>query len=631
MRRVTPASPPRRGKLPAAAAVIVAVLMSLMAACTAGTAGQESTTGATKAPGSPGQKPASNRYLKLSPCCSWNTTWSFNPYNVNGLGIQNDFIVMRLAILKAPSLTDFEPQLAESWEDSDGKLVVKLRKDAKWEDGSDVTAKDLVTTAYLNATRGDGFWGTISAVKETDDKTVEFTVREGQDMDLAKLAILPNIVVYPSSVYGKFVTDQLKKDAEAYFAKAATDPESAGKMPEFKRMGDIFKELAALKVDKLIGNGPFTLDNITTKEAKLTKSETFWGKDKIKVPGIDYLNGSNQTIYPQLFSDGADFSNVYLPPPILKRWGSTQGSNTALPLAFGFVMAFNSSKAPLDQKEVRQALAHIIPRQKMTEAAYGNVEGAGGTWKEVPTGLPPHIDELYLSKDQLGKLNPYAVDEKKATELLTSKGFKKQGDQWMKPDGKPFTLTLTVNADTSDIVTSFNSAATALTAFGIKSEVKATSGAQQDADQHNGDFEIGMAFVGGNNPLGMYESLLGPGYNFSSQGNYAGKRGIGFGPKKDVPGLGNVDVPNTIKKQVREVPPNDKMKEATWQWAQLVNEDMPYLWYATKVYQFSFSSKHYDNWPPLEEGGSSALWDIISNNMTGGLSLAMQQGYIVPK
>ncbi|WP_169512694.1 ABC transporter substrate-binding protein [Aestuariimicrobium kwangyangense] len=622
----------RGGRLPAAMALVVAVLMSLMAACTAGTAGQGS-TGNTQPNNSSGGKTAagSNRYIKLSPCCSWNTTWSFNPYNVNGLGIQNDFVSMRLAILKAPGLTDFVPQLAESWDESGDKLVVHLQKQAKWEDGTPVTAKDLVDTVYLDATRGDGFWRTIQSATAKDDSTVEFTLAKGQDMSLAKLAILPNIVVYPSSVYGSFVTDELKKDAEAYFAKAATDPEGATSMAEFKRMGAVFQKLAALKVDKLIGNGPFKLDNITTKEAKLSKSPTFWAADKIKVAGIDYLNGSNQTIYPQLFSDGADFSNVYLPPPILKRWGDTEGAKTALPLAFGFVMAFNSNKAPLNIKEVRQALAYVIPRQKLAEAAYGNVEGAGGAWKEIPTGLSPTLDKLYLTPEQLKQLNPYPVDAKKASDLLTSKGFKKQGNQWIKPDGKPFTLTLTVNADTSDIVTSFNAAATALTAFGIKSEVKATSGAQQDADQHNGDFEIGMAFVGGNNPISNYASLLGPGYNFTNQGNYAGKRGIGFGPKMDVPGLGTVDIPSTIANQERTVPPNDEMKKATWAWAQLVNEDMPYLWYATKVYQFSYSTKHFDNWPPADQNGSSELWDIISNNMTGGLSLAMQQGYIVPK
>lgn len=612
------------------AAFAAAVAVALTAACSAGTAGNTTSTDPTASGGGSGA-PVSSKYLNYSPCCSWNTTWSFNPYNVNGLGIQTDFVVLRLAIQKAPSMTEFVPQLAEKWEEQDGKLVVHLNKAAKWQDDKPVTSKDVITTAYLNATRGDGFWNDITEVKAVDDHTVEFILKKGQSMELAKADILPNITVYPSQVYGELYTPELKKDVETYYAAFHKDPVKAGSMEEFKRIGAVFQKLAALKVDKLIGNGPFKLDNITTKEAKLTKWDGFFGADKVKVPGIRYLNGSNQTIYPQLFSNGADFTNVYLPPPILKRWQGTKGSNLALPQAFGFVMGFNSSKYPLSIKEVRQALAYVIPRQKMAEAAYGAVDGAGGVYKEVPTGISPSMEKLYLTEEQLGKLNKYEPDSNKAAELLKKAGFTQKDGQWYDPKGKQFTLTLTVNADTSDIVTSFNAAATALTAFGIKSEVHATSGAQQDADQHNGDFEVGMYFIGGNNPLQQLHGMLGPGQNFTKQGNYAGKRGIGFGPEIEVPGQGKVDVATTINQQLRVTPPDDTMKARTWEWVQVVNEQVPYIWYATKVYQFSFSTQNYDNWPKIEENGTSELWDIIGSNMNGGISLAIQEGYIVPK
>ncbi len=96
-------------------------------------------------------------------------------------------------------------------------------------------------------------------------------------------------------------------------------------MAEFKRMSEAFKDLAAMKVPKLIGNGPFQLENITTKEAKMVKWDGFWEADKIKFAGIQYLNGSTQTVYPQLFSGNVHFSNVYMPPPILKRWKTHAG------------------------------------------------------------------------------------------------------------------------------------------------------------------------------------------------------------------------------------------------------------------------------------------------------------------
>jgi peptide/nickel transport system substrate-binding protein len=605
--------------------------MTMAAACTAGTATSGNGGNAGGNAGGNSSQGAAAPYLSYSPCCSWNTTWSYNPYNVNALGIQNDFITLRLAIQNYPSLTDYTPQLADSWKVENNKLIVHIREGAKWQDGSPVTSKDVYDTAILDGTRGDGFWNDITGVKATDDHTVEFSLVKGQPIPLAENDILANILPYPSSVYGKFVTPQLEKDVPAYFAANKKDPDKAAKMPEFKRMGQTFKKLAAEKVDKLIGDGPFKLENITTKEAKLSKWDGFWGADKIKIGGLDYLNGANQTIYPQLFSNRADFSNVYLPPPILKRWSSTPNAHTALPLAFGFVLGFNNHEYPFNIKEVRQALAYVIPRKQMSDAAYGTAQGAGGTWKEVNTGISPTMEKLYLPQDKIDQLNKYPVDPAKATQLLESKGFKKKGGQWMMPNGKPFKMTLTANADTSDIVTSFDSAAKALTAFGIKADVNATSGAQQDADQHNGDFDAGMYFVGGNDPLNQFDAMLGTGQNYSSSGNYAGKRGLGFGPKVNVPGLGTVEINTTLDRQARQVAPGPKLKELTWDYAQMVNEQVPYIWYATKVYQFSYSDKNFTNWPPTDKNGSSPLWDIIGANMSAGMSLALQQGYVVPK
>ena len=616
---------PLRNVVRTSIVAVVCAALALLAACTAGTAG----TVGHQDSGTSGQPSDSSRYLNFFPCCSWGNTWSYNPYNVNAIGFTTSLASLRLAIRNVPSLTSYTPQLADRWTASDGKLAVHLREDATWQDGKPVTSKDFYDTVILNGTRGDGFWNDITDVTATDEHTVTFTLKKDQPIQLAKNDILGMIVI-PSSVYGRFVTDKLATDVKTYFRTAQQDPDKAAKLPEFQRMGAAFKKLAAYKVSQYIGNGPFRLRNITIKEAKLDKWDGFWGADKIKFGGINYFNGSNQAAYPQLLSGGVDLSTVYMPPPVQKQWQNTPEAKMALPLSFGFVLGFNNNRYPLNLKEVRQALAYVIPRQQMTEAAYGTRSGGGGSWKEISTGISPTLEKLYLTEDQLNQLNKYPLDPDKASQLLESKGFTKKGGQWMTPKGKPFTLTFTANSGTSDIVTSFNSAAKALTAFGIKSDLNATSGAQQDADQHNGDFDIGMFFVGGTNPLGMYNAILHD-QNYTGSGNYAGKRGIGFGPTANVPGLGNVNVPNTILKQSKEVAPGPDMNAAVWNWAQLVNEQVPYIWYATKVYQFSYSTKEFGNWPPKDQNGTSELWDIIGNNTGAGMSLAFQQGYVVPK
>lgn len=570
--------------------------------------------------------------LVYSPCCSWNNSnFSYNPWNVNtAANALNDFVVLRLAVQKFPSITDYAPQLASSWKVSDRTLTVHLQKAAKWQDGSKVTSKDVYDTVLLNGLNGAAAWNDITGVKIVDASTVAFTLRANEPVALAENDILANTVVYPSSVYGTFITPQVEKDVPAYYAVYNSDPAKAATLPEYARNSTVFKKLASLKPANMMGDGPFKLEAMTGSQAKLVKSDSFWLADKIKVAAINYTNGGAQQIYPQLFSNNIDFSNTYLAPPLIKRWDNTENSNLALVPAFGFALAFNNAKYPLNSTAVRQALAYVIPRKEMSEAAYGSVKGAGGVWQEYLTGLSPQQNNTYLTKDQLSKLNKYLVDTSKATKLLEGAGFTQKGGQWYTPKGDRFTLTFEANSATTDIVTSFTSATKALTAFGIKSDVNATSGAQLAADEQNGNFDVAGYFPSGVTPLLSLSAMLHD-QNFQTSGNYAGKKGMGFGPTADVPGLGSVNVATTIFNQSRTVGPGAKMKKLTWDWAQLVNQQVPYIWYATKVYQFPFSTSRYTNWPKINADGTSPYWDIIGNAMNTGVVYAMENGYIQPK
>jgi len=613
--------------------VAAAAAMTLtIAACSANNAG---TTGTSNNGGSTSGNSGNTKNAKplvFAPCCSWDTSnFSYNPYNTTTIAnAMHNWVYLPLAIQKYPSLTDYVPQIAESWKASGSTLTVNINPQAKWQDGTKVTSKDLYNTMMLQGLNGAAAWNDISGVKVVNDSTVAFTLRKNEPVALAENDILANTYVLPSSVYGKYVTKQVEKDVPAYFKVLNTNPDKAAKMPEAKRNGKAFQKMASFDPKKLLGNGPFKLDAATGAEAKLTKWDGFWMADKIKVPAMTFNNMSNQQIYPQLFAGALDFTNVYLSPPLLKKQQAAKGAKLALPPAFGFVLSFNNAKYPLNMTAVRQALAYVIPRDAMTAAAYGKDKGAGGVAQPLLTGLSPQKNETFLTQEQRAKLNPYKLDKAKATSLLKGAGFTQKGGQWYDPKGKRFTLTFEADSSTSDIVTSFTSATKALTAFGIKSDVNATSGAQKSADQANGNFEVGSNFVSGSTPLLELSAMLHDA-NFQTSGNYAGKKGMGFGPTEDVPGLGKVNVATKIYSQSRTVGPGKKMNELTWDWAQLVNKQVPYIWYATKVYQFSYSDSRYTNWPPQDADGSSAIWDMIGANTSGGLLYAMEQGYIQPK
>lgn len=208
----------RRGTATKIGVACVALAMTA-AGCTAGNA-PAGNTGS----GSGGASTA--QYLNYSPCCTWNSTWSYNPYNVNGLiYLQPDFLLLRLATQKFPSLTDYEPQLADKWSVAGNKMTVHIRSGAKWQDGTPVTSTDLYDTVILDGLRADGFWNDITNVAKSGEDTVVFTLRDGQATALAYNDILNNVFTYPASQYGKFVTPQLERDVPAYFSAFQKDPE----------------------------------------------------------------------------------------------------------------------------------------------------------------------------------------------------------------------------------------------------------------------------------------------------------------------------------------------------------------------------------------------------------------------
>jgi peptide/nickel transport system substrate-binding protein len=621
---------PARGRR-ALAAAGVAVIALAAAACTGSSGGSGSSGGGTGA------------YLKWAPCCSWGTTWSLNWYSPISLGIGEGLIQLPLAVEDDPSLTSFTPQLATSWTVSGDTLTINLRSGVNWQNGKPVTSTDVLDTFVLNglggaggvtAAAGTGGWSYISSVSAPTATQVVVSTRPGTNMTLLEDELLPATIL-PSSTYGQFVTPSLEQDDAAYYAEDTKNPAAANKMPQYAAMQAAYKQVAADNVPKLIGDGPFELKAIDTAEAILVKWPGFYDAANIHVPGIDFLNDQNQGIYPLLLGGQADFSNVYMSPAILKEWESTSGSNTAIPEGFTFSMVFNSHAYPLNITAVRQALAYVIPRANMVSSAYGgsSVKDRGGVQNTVVDGLPSYLNSLYLTQSQIASLNPYPVDAAQAAALLKSAGFRQSGGRWIMPNGKPFTLSLLVNSANSDIVSSYDEAASALTAFGIPSSLDATQGTIVNEDLFNGDFQVSIYLKGGPNPLyNNIDQILGSIGNFESVGSYAGDSGVGFGPTMTVPGLGTVNVPATIDQESETVGPGTQLNTLVYDWAKLINQQVPYITYATKVYQFPYSSQHFTDWPPMNAQGTSTLWDILGQgNLSQGLSLMLEAGYIRPK
>jgi peptide/nickel transport system substrate-binding protein len=112
-----------------------------------------------------------------------------------------------------PDLADGMPSIS-----SDKKVwTVKLRKDAKWSDGSAITADDVVMSVNMqnnpNLDTDAAFdWGKLDKVEKVDANTVKFTLTEAFAPFLANNLLT---FVAPNSVYGKIDPAKQRTDVVA--------------------------------------------------------------------------------------------------------------------------------------------------------------------------------------------------------------------------------------------------------------------------------------------------------------------------------------------------------------------------------------------------------------------------------
>lgn len=599
----------------------------------------------------PRRAPATNTVLRFA-ISTWGTTWSYNLFNSSFLPVAYDVALLPLAFQTPPKLTTFVPQVAKSWSVHDNTLVVHLRPGLRWQNGQPLTSKDVYDSIVLGGTDG-GAWADLRNVSTPSPSTVSFALRSGVPATLAEDAIL-GVEPVPSSLYGRFVTPQLK-EAEVTnanlqvtnerllkekYGAAAQQKLAAGvellSAAEKAKQTAVTKELAAAfqRVEKfhpatLVGDGPFKLVSANVSGARFVKWNGFYLAKNVHLAGIDFLSMSgNQAIYGAVLGGRADIPSVYMPSSIVKKVLQAPDMHLTIAPFGGEEFGFNNRRFPLNLPAVRQALTYVIPRKNMVLAAYGGVD-AGGIAVTPPDGMLADMQTLWLSKAERARLNDYPVSDAKAARLLRSAGLRKVNGSWHLPDGKPFTLTLSTVSGYSDTVQSFEVAASALSNFGIKANVDGLpDGAALVTAEEKGDYDIGwFGMANTSNPLAQLDGLLGRGNDYPLSGSYAGDPGLGFGPRADVPGLGSVSVPDAIDQEVSSVAPGGTMRQLVWDWARLLNQQLPYVVYAQAQVQWAYSSSRITDWPPA----SSKLWVDLGAADPGGIVLMFERGYLRPK
>lgn len=361
-----------RSWVPRAAAVFAALLISsgLLAACNSGdsTSASDTSGGETTASG----EPVTGGTLTFAR--SLDAEAGLNPINAPNNG--SIFTIQQIFDqLVEVNGSELEPGLAESWDTSkDGLEWTFHLRDAQFSNGDPVTAEDVqfsierFADPEINinyATLG----AAIKSIDVVDDKTVKVT------LSTVDGPFLDNLAMFAAAIVPQKVVEDVGDKA---FAEAP------------------------------IGSGPFMVTEFKRgQQTVLERNPHYWREGEPYLDGVTFEfvpDANTRTL--QLRSGEVDVADG-LPYNQVESLEGTDGINVEVADSLKWdSIFFNTSVAPLDEVEVRQALNYATPKEQILETVlFGNATVANSQ-------IPPvkYWDE---------SIEPYPYDLEQAQELIS--------------------------------------------------------------------------------------------------------------------------------------------------------------------------------------------------------------------
>ncbi len=299
------------------------------------------------------------------------------------------------SLLKAKTdLSDVQGAAAKSYDvSSDGlTYTFHLQPNAKWSDGKPVTASDWVygyqhlLNPALAAGYVDPFFDGAIAGAQNYSK-VDVTSASAIDSYIAGLGLsapdantfvikLQHPAAYFKWVVTLWVAAPIRKDvveSAAGGSFASTDTTKA--------------EVWANNANTIIGNGPFKISEIVSKDhVTLVPNTNYWGGTS-KLQSITYsFIADGNTAYSKYQTGALDIIGVPIADVTVVRADATLSKQAHLfPTLTTFWMTYNTHKAPFDNADVRMAFAKSIDRTKLAVDVLHDTDKAYQSF--IPQGM----------------------------------------------------------------------------------------------------------------------------------------------------------------------------------------------------------------------------------------------------
>jgi oligopeptide transport system substrate-binding protein len=356
------------------------------------------------------------------------------------------------------------PGVAESWNASEDGVTYtfKLRQDAKWSNGDPVTAQDFV----------------FSFRRIQDPKTksqyaeVLYPIKNAEEVNTGK-AELSALGV--EAVDAKTLKITLRAPTP-YFLQLLTH--QTGLPVNEKTVTSLGEEW--VKPGKMVSNGAYKLDDVKPNAyIKVVKNPNYWGASKVQIDTVMFDPSEDRAAVLKRFRAG-EFDIVYgdFPNDQIGWLKQNMPKETHIaPYAGIYYYTFNTSKPPLNDQRIRQALTMAINREVLVEKI--TLAGELPAYGFIPDGTANYTSQ----KVSWAKLTQDQKDAE-AQKLMKEAGYG--------PD-KPLKLQLAYNTSENHKKIAVAIAAMWKKTLGVDVDLVNTELKVHYANLRQGDFQVGRA------------------------------------------------------------------------------------------------------------------------------------------
>ena len=284
------------------------------------------------------------------------------------------------------------PDLAESWEVSNGGLTytLRLRQGVKFHNGATLTADDVVAPfeKIVSPPTGitsirEALFRSVVQVEATDPLTVRFELSEPNAIFLPSVAISFNAIV-------------LKKTLEE-------------------------NNLDLRRVKDYPGTGPFRLTSWTVGETlTMDRFDDYWNAGLPYLDQLQVLNiGGNSAA--AVLAGQADFARAAGGAEVLELANKRDDINFANYKSFSaYIMMVNNNRDPWNNPKVRQAIHLALDRKAVTDATRDIWIYDPAYWLRPDGKWGPSSEETLKIE---GWRSPTQADIEKAKRLMAEAGY----------------------------------------------------------------------------------------------------------------------------------------------------------------------------------------------------------------